>query len=189
MRAFFRPGMLGFPLTIAAVMVAIELFDFLTPFYDLDQWGVKSWSIFHLPGIALMPLLHGGWAHLASNLLPFIILGTLLAMRGQFIRVSILGTLLIGAALWFWPFSNATHIGASGLVLCYFGFLLVRGVRTRQWQDLLISLGVALIYGLSMWATVTNFSAGVSWQGHIFGLIIGVGLGWLSNPKLKGTRT
>lgn len=178
MRAYFKPGTLGFPLALAALMILIEAADWITPFYSFDRWGIQAWSIWHLPGIVLHPLLHGGWAHLASNLLPFIILGTVLAYRRQFVRIAVLGTLISGSALWLLPLQGGVHIGASGLVLCFFGYLVLRGFRTRNWQDLLISLAVALIYGLSMWATVRNFAEGVSWQGHLIGLIVGLGLGW-----------
>ena len=169
---------LKWPLLVGAIMVGLEALDWVLGFYDFDNWGIVSWSFKHLPGIALMPLLHGGFSHLISNLIPFIILGAILAARGEFVRVGILGTLGSGALVWLWPNTGLLHVGASGLVLCFFAFLVVRGLRTRQVYDLVISLGVGLFFGFSMWATLTNFSQGISWQGHVAGALVGGALAW-----------
>ena len=175
---------LALPLIIAGAMIGLEVLDWLIGFYDFDRWGVVSWSIWHLPGIALMPLLHGGFSHLFSNLVPFLILGSVLALRGEFVRVGVLGTLGSGALVWLWPNTNLLHVGASGLVLCFFTYLVVKGIRTRQISDIVISLGVGLFYGLSMWATLTNFSQGISWQGHVAGALVGAALAWtLATPR------
>lgn len=178
MTARLRP--LALPLLVGGVMVGLEVLDWLIGFYSFDNWGVVSWSLQHLPGIALMPLLHGGFSHLLSNLLPFLVFGLILAARGEFARIGILGTLGSGALVWLWPNTGLLHVGASGLVLCFFTYLIVKGIRTRQPYDLVIALGLGLFYGLSMWATLTNFSQGISWQGHVAGALVGGGLAWFS---------
>jgi membrane associated rhomboid family serine protease len=65
------------------------------------------------------------------------------------------------------------HIGASGLVFGYFGFLLLRGYFERSIMSIVLSLGVAFIYGGIIWGVLPS-QPGISWQGHLFGFIGGV---------------
>ena len=57
----------------------IEVADYLLP-ADLDRYGVMPRDPAYLPNIALVPLLHGGFDHVAANTLPLAVLGILSAM-------------------------------------------------------------------------------------------------------------
>lgn len=175
------------PIALALFMMGAEALDWTLGFYSFDRWGILPWSWSHIPGVVLMPLLHDGFAHLFANLGPLLVLGGVLAMRGIFWPVTIAGTLATGTLVWLLLLgAQAVHVGASGLVLCYFGFLLVRGMRTRAPLDLAVTFGAAFFYGLAMWATLTNFAPGVSWQGHVFGFVAGAGLAWFE-PRWRVT--
>ncbi|ODS24105.1 hypothetical protein AB835_05065 [Candidatus Endobugula sertula] len=125
-------------------------------------------------GILTMPLLHGSLIHLMSNTLPFIIFSLLISLRGNsyYIKVSVLILLITGALLWLFGRSSF-HIGASGLVFGYFGFLLVRMFYSPSISTIAISLGVFIIYGGMIWGVLPQRSY-VSWEGHLFGMIAGV---------------
>ena len=60
------------------------------------------------------------------------------------------------------------HIGASGVVFAYLGFLLLRGCYERSFGSVVLSLGVFSIFGGTLWGMVP-ISAGerVSWEGHL----------------------
>lgn len=163
-------------LVLLGVMWALEFIDLILP-ADLDYWGIHSRDPAGLMGIPLAPFLHGGFDHLLANTLPFLILGTLVAWRagGAFWSVAIIIILLGGAGVWLFGPGNAITIGASGLVFGFLGYLLVLGVLTRSWVDILVSLGVLLIYGsLLLGATPFGVPAGVSWLAHLCGFGAGV---------------
>jgi membrane associated rhomboid family serine protease len=67
-------------------------------------------------------------------------------------------------------------IGASGLVFGMAAYLVTAGVLTRHWLDIVIAIGVVLVYG-TMFAGVLPFGVpdGVSWLAHLTGALAGVG--------------
>jgi hypothetical protein len=55
------------------------------------------------------------------------------------------------------------HIGASGLVFGYAGYLVARAYYTRHILAMLVALFVAGSYGLTMLFGVMSLYPGVSW--------------------------
>ena len=157
-------------------MWGLEIVDFLLP-AELDYWGIRSREVEGLTGVPLAPFLHGGFEHLMANTLPFLILGTLVAWRagGKFWSVAIIIILLGGMAVWLLGPSNTITIGASGVVFGFLGYLLVLGILTRNWVDILVAVAVLLIYGsLLLGATPFGVPPGVSWLAHLTGFGAGV---------------
>ena len=75
---------LGTILSLTALLWAVEFYDQLTG-ERLDQDGIVPRSVDGLDGIVWAPLLHGGWAHLVANTLPFLVFGFLVLARGMLI--------------------------------------------------------------------------------------------------------
>jgi len=69
---------------------------------------------------------------------------------------------------------HSVHIGASGLVFGYAGYLVARGYYTRNIVAVIVALFVASIYGISMLFGVLPLYLGVSWQSHIGGAMGGI---------------
>ncbi len=157
----------------AAAMWVVEIID-LIPGTDLDQWGIKPREVDGLVGIATMPLLHGGFGHLISNTIPFLIMGSLIAAAGlaRYFLVTAIITLVAGVGTWLTGPDHTIHIGASALVFGYLTYLLARGFFDRKPTYLLLGLLVLFLYGGVLWGLLP--SPGVSWQGHLFGAIGGV---------------
>jgi membrane associated rhomboid family serine protease len=132
-----------------------------------------------LPGILTSPFIHANPAHLAANLPPFIVLGALVLHRneGQFVEVAVTIALAQGALLWLFG-RNASHVGMSGVIFGFLGYLLAAAGFTRTMPDLLVAGGVLVFYG-SMLAGVAPARAVTSWEGHLFGLLAGLGRAWL----------
>ena len=132
-----------------------------------------------LPGIITSPFIHANVAHLAANLPPFIVLGALVLHRnaGKFVEVAATIALAQGALLWLFG-RTASHVGMSGVIFGFLGYLLAVAWFTRTMPDLLVAGGVMLFYG-SMLAGVAPARAGTSWEGHLFGLLAGLGRAWL----------
>lgn len=141
---------------------------------QLDSLGILPRHLPGLLGIPLSPFVHGSASHAMVNTVPFLVLGGLVALRGvkAFVSVSVLVILCGGAALWL--FGRASyHIGASGLIFGYFGYLVARGWYERSTVAILTALVTLFFYGGLVWGVLPG-RAFISWEGHLFGMLAGV---------------
>ena len=163
--------MLGVPLGIMwGVGVVNWLLDGV-----LAAYGVIPRSTLGLRGIVFAPFIHGGWNHLAANSVPFLTLGWLVLVREarHFIPVTLMTMLGAGAGAWLFGAPGSVHIGASGVVFGYLGFLMVTGVFDRSILSILLSIVVTAVWG-GLVAGVMPGQAGISWQAHFGGFAGGV---------------
>jgi len=150
----------------------------------LNQYGIRPRHIGGLPGIVWSPFLHGSLQHLLANTVPLGLLGGILCLRGrnEFGIVTVMGVILSGVLTWLIG-RNAYHIGASGLIFCFFGYLASLAFFERKIGTLLLSIVCILGYGGIIRGILPTSSA-VSWEGHLAGFISGITLAWfLSNVK------
>jgi membrane associated rhomboid family serine protease len=163
---------------LVGLMWTLEIFDqfILRPFFrtTLDFYGIIPRNLIGLRGILFAPFLHGSIPHLIGNTVPFIILGWLIMMREirDFFWVTLIAGLISGLGTWLFG-SPGVHIGASGVIFGYLGYLLLRGFFERSATSVVISLGVGTLYGSLLWG-VLPMQYGISWEGHLFGFIGGV---------------
>jgi membrane associated rhomboid family serine protease len=138
-------------------------------------FGVVPRSLNGLRGIPLAPLLHGNVAHLMSNTVPLLVLGALVlaADDRRFLTVTLWSVLGAGLAAWLLGAPRSVHIGASGVVFGYLGFLLSHGWFARRVGMILVSLFVAGVWGGLVFGVLPGQS-GVSWQSHAGGFVAGV---------------
>jgi membrane associated rhomboid family serine protease len=157
-----------------AFMWLIELVDILVFKQALNIYGILPRQIIGLRGIVFAPFLHGGLGHLIANSLPFLILGwfVMLQETSDFFVVTGITMLVSGLGVWLFG-SPGFHIGASGVIFGYLGFLLLRGYFERNIPSILLSLIVGVLYGSTIWG-VLPLQQGISWEGHLFGFIGGV---------------
>ena len=165
--------------TIASVAVLIALMWVVGMVnalldYRLSEYGVVPRTLEGLIGIPLMPFLHGSFDHLVVNTLPAVVLGGFVAIQGsrKFLTATVFITLVGGGALWVVG-RTAVHVGASGLIFGYFGYLIARAWYTRSLASVLIAVVVAVVYGGILLGVLPFFQEGVSWEGHLTGLIAG----------------
>lgn len=129
-----------------------------------------------LGGLLGMPLVHGSLGHLIANTGPLVIFGAILLSRGRayFLWVTLAIALVGGLLVWLFGRQSA-HIGASGVIFGYFGFLVLRGLYERRLSSLTVTLIVTFVYSGGMVFGLVP-QPGVSWEGHLFGLIAGLGV-------------
>lgn len=154
----------------------LEIVDWL--FFDgaLDAYGIKPRTVNGLFGILYAPFLHGGFGHLMANTLPILILGGLIIIsRGlkEFFIVTGIVMIIGGLGTWLIGPSYSVHIGASGLIFGYFGFLLLMAYFERSWQAIGVAVLVFFFYGGLVWGILPR-GDGISWQSHLFGLVGGI---------------
>jgi len=167
------------------IIWAVFLLDLLLP---LEQLGLVPRHITGLIGIATMPFLHGSFGHLISNTIPLIILlGLMVVSRSRPWSTMIILTLISGAALWLFGW-NALHIGASGLIYSLMGFLIMVGILERRLMSAAVALFVGVTYGTAIVGGILPGTPGVSWEGHLFGLLAGAALAWIRFGPMGGFR-
>ncbi len=165
-----RAGML---LGTVALVWAVSLYGLFVDERLIFALALVPRRIDSLLGVLTAPLVHGSFAHLLANTVPLLILGGMVAVRGGAHYLTVTLAIVVLGGLGLWTFGrNAAHIGASGLVFGYFGFLIGRGYYERSLQSIAVSLVVVVVYG-GMLAGVLPRGDEVSWEGHLFGLIAG----------------
>ncbi|WP_411139156.1 rhomboid family intramembrane serine protease [Streptomyces sp. C10] len=158
-----------------ALLWLLEGVDFATG-GALDTFGIAPREPAELADVVPAAFLHFGFGHLVANTLPLLLLGLVAALRSgvpRFLAVTLLIILASGLGVWFTAAPDSNTAGASGVVFGLFGYLLVRGFIERKLLDIGIGLVVGVLYGSILWGALPTDS-GISWQGHLFGLIGGV---------------
>ena len=163
--------------SIFLMLWGLELIDSIFLRGYLNRFGIQPRTSRGLKGIFLYPLLHGDLKHLAANTMPLMILGWFILLAGipDFALVTGVVWLVSGFGVWLLGSPRTNHIGASGIVFGYLGFLVARGYFDRSPGAIAIAIIVGLAYGSLIWG-VLPFQRGKSWEGHLFGLLGG----WLA---------
>ena len=160
-------------LAAVALLWAVEAVN-LTTGHTLNTWGILPRTVAGLRGIPLSPFLHANFSHLLVNTLPFLVLGGLVCLQGKraFLGVSLV--VIVGGGIALWLFGRmAYHIGASGLIFGYFGYLVARAWYERSPGSILIALVTLFFYGGLVWGVLPT-NTYISWEGHLFGLLAGI---------------
>lgn len=160
-------------LTFVGILWAVEVINAALG-HRLNVFGIYPRELSGLWGLLVWPLLHGNIQHLAVNTTPFVVLGWFVAMRGPaiFLQTTLLITVLAGAGVW--TFGRvAFHIGCSGLVFGYFGFLVARGIYEKSISALAIACFTLFYYGGMIFGVLPSDEF-ISWEAHLFGLFAGI---------------
>ncbi|MCQ4045186.1 rhomboid family intramembrane serine protease [Streptantibioticus rubrisoli] len=153
----------------------------------LDHFGIVPRQARGLVDIIPAAFVHFGFGHVAANSLPLLVLGFLAALRGigRFLAISLLIIVVSGLGVWLVAPSGTNTAGASGLIFGLFAYLVVRGFVDRRPLDIALGVVVAVLYGSILWGVLPN-AAGMSWQGHLFGLVGGVVAAFLFRERRSG---
>ena len=175
--------------TTIAIFWVLELTDFFIFQGKLDSFGIIPGKLIGLRGLLFAPFLHGGFAHLIANTIPFLTLGwlTMIQETSDFYIVSLVTMLVGGLGVWVFGATGSVHIGASILIFGYLGFLLLRGYFQKNLPSILLSIIVFIFYGGLVWGVLPS-QPGVSWQGHLFGFAGGVVAAWMIAKEKKYYR-
>lgn len=166
-QALLAPG------AAVAVVWAVSLYGLLVDERLVGALAVVPRRPDHLWGIFGAPLAHGSFAHLTANTVPLLVLGGMVALRGPVYYLTTTLAIAVLGGLGLWTFGrNAAHVGASGIVFGYFGFLVGRGYYERSPTSVAVAVVVTMGYG-GMVAGVLPRDPGVSWEAHLFGLLAG----------------
>ncbi|MGC1306452.1 MAG: rhomboid family intramembrane serine protease [Phormidesmis sp.] len=153
--------------------------------------GIRPRQPLGLLGIPFSPLVHRDLGHLIANTVPLLVLGWLILVSGElggdsdFYGVTIIILLIGGLGTWLFG-RNAIHLGASGIIFGYIGFLLISGYTGPTILTISFALIVFLIYGDQLRSMLPIAQAKeISWEGHLFGFAGGIVAG--TRPDLLTT--
>lgn len=174
--------------SLLGLLWLVELANLLEG-HIFHSWGILPRSQQGLRGILFGPFIHASARHLALNSLPLLVLGWLVLTEGTwtFLRVSL--TIMLLAGLGVWVFGRPYyHIGASGLVLGYFGYLVANAFYRHSWTSFFVAALTVLLYGGLVFSILPG-AAEVSWESHLAGLVAGVLASWLGASSLPRTSS
>ncbi|MEU2780429.1 MULTISPECIES: rhomboid family intramembrane serine protease [Streptomyces] len=172
-----------------ALLWLLELVDVVSG-HALDGFGIVPRTPSELVDVVPAAFVHFGFAHVAANTVPLLVLGFLAALGGirRFAAVCALVVVADGLGVWLISPSGTNTAGASGLIFGLFGFLLVTGFVERRPLGVLVGVLVAAVWGGSMLAGLAPTQSGVSWQGHLVGLVAGVAAAFVLRRRDTGPR-
>ena len=145
--------------------------------FDFDENGILPRTFSGLQGVVFSPFIHADINHLYNNSIPLLIL--LAALRFFYPRQSFpvigYGILLSGMMTWVIG-RDSYHIGASGLIYVLVSFIFFKGIQTKYYRLVALSLTVVVVYGGLVWYVFPKVDEKISWEGHLAGLLTGFAL-------------
>ena len=162
----------------AIVLWLVKIVESVTRFNTVE-YGVYPRRLSGLLGIFTAPFVHGTPAHLLSNTLPIVVLGTTLLYGYPRAARFVIPVLFLGTGLGVWLFGRESyHIGASGLSFGMMFFVFTIGVLRWDRRAIGLALVVFFLYGGMVWGVFPG-DPQVSYEAHLSGAILGVALALL----------
>ena len=155
--------------------------------FDFVENGIYPRTFSGLQGIIFSPFIHANIKHLYNNSIPLLILLSALQYfyTKQSLAVISYGIVLSGFITWVIG-RDSYHIGASSLIYVLVSFIFFKGIQTKYYRLVALSLAVVLVYGGMVWYIFPKVDDKISWEGHLAGLITGFALSlFYKTPEFK----
>ncbi len=153
-----------------------------------NDYGVYPRTVQGIRGILFSPFIHASLEHLYNNTIP---LAVLMASLFYFYRNIAARTLLLGiffSGLLTWVIGRPSyHIGASGVIYFLASFIFFKGMITRYYRLVALSLMVVFIYGSLLWY-IFPIKEGISWEGHLGGFLTGLALAYILKAPVPSSK-
>lgn len=162
------------------ILLIIWLFFFASLFFrKILLLGIIPRRVYGLSGILFAPLLHANFNHIFFNSIPLVVLSNFILINGlsYFLVVTIMITVLSGIAIWCFA-KPGLHIGASGLITGYWGFLVSNIYQSGTLTTIILGI-ICIYYFAGIFFGIFPKEKGVSWEAHLFGLLAGLATSYL----------
>jgi membrane associated rhomboid family serine protease len=158
---------------LLGIMLAVLILTKLTGTM-LYRFGIFPRKPYGLLGILFSPFIHADFNHFFFNAIPFFVLSDFILVAGTplYFKVSAYITFLSGLLTWCFA-RPGVHIGASGVITGYWAFLMLNVYSDGGVIPIMLGV-VSVYYFAGIFFGIFPTQKGVSWEGHLFGLLAGL---------------
>ena len=152
--------------------------------HRLLRLGIFPRHLSGLPGLIFAPVLHANFNHLFFNSIPLLVLSNFLLVHGlnYYIEITVFITLCSGGLIWCFA-KPGLYVGASALITGYWALLVSDIYRQASLTTVILGL-LSLYYFSGIFLGIFPSKKGVSWEGHLFGLLAGFLAGYIISPNI-----
>jgi membrane associated rhomboid family serine protease len=169
----FTNSVIGLPLFFVLFLWFVYWLEIRYDF-DFVENGIFPRTFSGLQGIFFSPFIHADLGHLYNNSVPLLILLAALQFFYPKQAMAVLGYGILFSGILTWIIGRENyHIGASGLVYVLVSFIFFKGLQTKYYRLVALSLAVIVVYGGMVWYVFPKVDETISWEGHLAGLISG----------------
>ncbi len=141
---------------------------------DISTYGILPGKVEGLIGILTAPLIHADFSHLVSNsvTLFFLLFGIFYFYRTSVVKIFFIIYIVHGLLVWLFA-RQSYHIGASGLLYGFAGFLFFSGLFRKDKRSMALSLLIVFLYGGLVWGVLPT-DPKISFESHLSGALVGI---------------
>lgn len=151
-----------------------------------NNFSIIPRTSFGVTRILFSPLVHKDGAHLRANMVPLLALAFLLMITryDRFWVITLVIIVIDGLGTWLFG-SAGKHLGASGVILGYFGFSLAQLYFTPSISPILLLVaGLVAVFYRGLFREIFPWRTGTSNVGHLFGFLGGIAAAYILNSPL-----
>jgi membrane associated rhomboid family serine protease len=140
----------------------------------LSLLSVYPRKLIFTPGIALYSYIHQDFNHIFFNSIPLFVLTILVLLSGlqTFVCVTLTVTLLSGLTIWLLG-RPGLHLGASGLIMGYWSYLLMNAYQERTVVSIALAFICIYYFGSLLFHLIPQ-NVRTSWEAHVYGFFAGL---------------
>jgi membrane associated rhomboid family serine protease len=168
-----------FTLSLIGILFAIHIVNWIIG-YRLNYFGLYPRKVRGVPGIVTSPFLHADFNHIFFNSIPLFVMVSFILLEGMTIFVTVTAIIIVigGTATWLFG-RRGVHIGASGVIMGYWGYLLLEAYQHPSVVS--VATGIVCIYYFGgMIFNLFPMKVKSSWEMHVFGFMGGLAAACIS---------
>lgn len=159
---------------IVGILWLIHIINYLVQ-YNLNMLGIRPRKFKGLIGIVFAPFLHADFNHLFFNSVPLLALSSLILAQGRLAFYYVSTVIIISSGILTWIFGRrGIQIGASGVIMGYFGYLLFNSYVHFNASSVALAGFCLYYFGGLFFALFPSIQKNISWEGHLCGFASGI---------------